>query len=160
MYLCKKVSGWNVVYSLADLTNVMANRRLCACIIQYAAGLRFCLTNCEFSRYNCVIEWSFVHSNNTGKRFFYCIEHKTRRLSCCQDYWLYSSNSYSCINVTVHIKSAFTVYIYIYSSRVTSNENIHTYSSVCIVEVHSDVHLSSSVPIFSLLFFPSQYIVV
>ena len=106
-----------------------------------------------------------VHSNSIGNRFFYCIEHKTRTLVCCQIYCIYIHPSLftiinvhtvaANINVTVHIKSVFTVYIYIYSFKVTSNENVHTYSPMSIVVVHSDVNLSSSVPSFpSLLFFP------
>ena len=124
------------------------------------------------------IEWSFVHSNIIGNRFFYCIEHKTRRLVCCQICCIYiQPSSFTIINVTVHIKSAINVHtvvaninvtvhiksaltFYIYSFKVTSNKNIHD-SSMCIVVVHSDVHLGSSVPGFSYFSFsPSQYIVV
>ena len=66
-------------------------------------------------------------------------------------------SSYGCISVIVHIKSAFTFHIYIYSFKVTSNENIHTYSSMCIVVVHSNIHLGSSIPSF-FSSSPSQYV--
>ena len=93
-----------------------------------------------------------VHSNLTGNRFFYCIECKTRRLVCCQICYIYiHPSSFTIINVTLRITSALTVYIY--SFKVTSNKNIHTCSTMCIVGVHSDVHLSSSVPSFSYFSF-------
>ena len=59
---------------------------------------------------------------------------------------------------TVASKLQFILKISIYSFKVTSNENMHTYSSMCIVVVHSDVHLSSSVPSVSPLFFPFLFI--
>ena len=107
------------------------------------------------------MEW--VHSNNTGNRFYYCNEQRTRRPVCFQICCIYiHSSSFTIINVhtvtanisvTIHIKSPFTVYIYNYSFKVTSNENIHIYSSMCIMVVHGDVHLSSSVPQVALLLF-------
>ena len=90
-------------------------------------------------------------------------EHKTLRFVCLLfvKYVIQSSfTNTTNVNVTAHIKLALTVYIY--SFKVKSNK-ILTYSSVCIVVVHIDVHLSSSVPSFSIykfLLFPSQYIVV
>ena len=64
------------------------------------------------------------------------------------------------VNVTFHIKLELTVYIH--SFKVTSNK-IHACSSMYIVVVHSDVHLSSSVPsssIYKFLFSLPKYIVV
>ena len=110
-----------------------------------------------------------VDSNITGIRFFYCIEHKPRRIVCCQIYCIYiHPSSFTIINVTAHITSAINVHtdvaninvtvhiksaltFYIFSFKVTSNK--HTYSSMCIVVLHSDVHLSSF-PSFSPSLFP------
>ena len=106
------------------------------------------------------MEW--VHFNTPRNRVFHCIEHKTRRLVCCHICCIYIHpcsftiinvhTAAANINVSFHIKSAFTVYIYIYSFKVTSNENINTYRSMCMVVGHCDVHLSSSVPSFPPLF--------
>ena len=78
----------------------------------------------------------------TGYRFFYCIEHNTRRLVCCQICCIYIHPSAftiinvhtvaANINVTVHIKSAFTVYIYNYSFKVTNNKHTYIHTVQCV----------------------------
>ena len=92
---------------------------------------------------------------------------------CClyTSKFIHNYTSYTNVNVIVHIKSAINVYVVvakyqcyssykinINSSQITSNK-IHTYISMCIVVVHSVVHLSSSVPvlIILILFLPNIY---
>ena len=62
--------------------------------------------------------------------------------------------SYSCSKYQCYSSYKISIYSLHLQFQVTRNKNIHTYSSLCIVVVHSDVHLSSSVPSFSLFFFP------
>ena len=83
---------------------------------------------------------------------FTVFEHKTKILVGCQICctYIYQSsftNVYTVttnINVTVHIKSALQFIV----TSSKKHTYIHTYSLMCIVVVHSDVHLSSSTPSF------------
>ena len=58
------------------------------------------------------------------------------------------------VSVDLSAVEHFAVTVYIYSFKLTSNKNIYTYSPMCIVVVHSHVHLSSSVPSFLTYLFP------
>ena len=113
------------------------------------------------------MEW--VHSNMTGNRFFLYLntKHETCLLPKMSHMYFQSSltncsYSYTNINVTVHIKSAINVHTVVANINVTVHINKHqqfiitsnkrpTYSSMCIVVVHSVVHLSSSVPSSSMI---------
>ena len=88
-----------------------------------------------------VKEWSLVHPNGTGNRFFYCTEHKTERLL---KYVLY-------IFIKVHSQmlmriSMLTVQINIYSFIVTSNKNIHACIQFNVHSGSTGVFLSVTVP--------------
>ena len=107
-----------------------------------------------------VIEWSFIHSNCTGNRFFTVLKTELEDLFVAKyvAYIFIQVHSQMFIQLQ-QISILQVIYkISIYSLHlqfgVTSNKNIHTYTSMCIVLVHSNLHLSSSVQSSSTSLFP------
>ena len=127
-----------------------------------AANLRSVIQMCNR------MEW--VHSTITGNRFFLYLNTKQYFSLLVKIYCLYSPkfihkmfiqlhkcqcySSYKISNQCLYSCSKYQCYssykININSSQITSNK-IHTYISMCIVVVHSVVHLSSSVPVLFMI---------
>ena len=103
--------------------------------------------HCWFCVVASVIEWSGYTLIPGRAGSFTVLEHKTIRLCLLSNMLhIYLSSSFTIINV-------HTVYIYNYSFKVTSNK-IHTYNSMHIGIVHSDVHLVLQFQVLLIPLFP------
>ena len=113
----------------------------------------------------CEIEWCWYTLIWLETGSFTVLQHKTKDLFVVKCYtYIYPSSftvitnisvhkcSYSCGKYQYYISYKAAITLYTHSFKVTSIK-IDTYSSICTVVVHSDVHLSSSVPSSSNPFF-------
>ena len=94
------------------------------------------------------MEW--IHSNSTGTGSFTVSNTKLEDLFAVKHVAYIFIKLHSHMFIQLWQISMLTVQISIYSFIVTSNKNIHTYSSMCIVGVHSDMHSSSAPVLFRL----------